>query len=199
MKIRNVAVLSALAASVVSAQAQTTVIARYDGGTDPQKAGYTVGILRPEVEVWDLLQNTPYHEYEVGRLHPIKAGKDISLLLGGYLSYFPGSQQVFVLPWGIADMHVANTHVHAELAYYQPLNGGTPVLWSNDCSLNRQLCKGVEGGMVTTFWWPRPGTVTYGVGPKISADLGHRFYLNARAILWGKQETQYRIALARTL
>jgi hypothetical protein len=180
--------------SAFTAKAQdTTVIQRYDGTS--LRGGYTMGVIRPEGELWAFGLGTASREYDLGKLLPVKAGKGTHILVGGYLAYQEAFKELDLLPWVTADRRDGNVHLHADVAYYLPVSrGGTPLLFVNEVAATYRIGKRWEAGLAGNLVLAAGGTAHYGIGPKVSADLGHGMFASARVLFpGGGGEPQYRM------
>lgn len=151
---------------------EALVINRVDAnrGAGPS---FTNGIVLFDsgLEFWSLGNGT---DLEVGKLWPIYQHKQVSLLAGGYVVYWPESEDYFLLPWLHGEASTGRLCLAADVAGYLPLTGGPSILFSNEVSLTYQPRKGLRLGLATAFWDQEGYDVTARLGPTVKLNLGSR-------------------------
>ncbi len=191
-------VITAILICVVQfAQAQSSIITRFDGfrGSSPS---YGFGVVRPEIEVWALAL-PDYPDVEIGKLFPVKCRGNDTLLVGGYAVSWPNARQYFALPWGYYQNTSNGTTLSIQLGSYVPLNGGPTVFFSDESSLVHSVGNGVSLGLATAFWHQRGASNPMHFGPVLKAQLNRSISLSARALVFGsKAPDNFRLELTTT-
>ena len=166
-----------------AAVAQNTLLIREEGRRGASSS-LSVGAITPKIEVWGFGINSDYPDYELGRLHPVKAGDDC-LLVGGYLVWWPKTEDWFVLPWVTYETQVGKTCFHTDQAYYLPLAGGPEIWFSNDTSVNWQVNSKITVSL-SAHWWKQEGlSCPVRFGPKVVYRLTDKVSLVTRYCPWG--------------
>lgn len=177
------AVVVGLLLFAVSANAQTTAYTRFDGyrGSSPT---YAIGVVRPELEFWAFTLPT-FPDLEIGKLFSVPAGKNFTVLAGGYAVSWPNAKQYFALPWVYAQASEGSTKLTVQLASYLPVNGGPTIFFSDESSVTYSLSKKLDAGVAAAFWNQPGSRLPLRFGPVIKAQLSKNVGLSARALLFG--------------
>lgn len=164
--------------------------------------GYTIGLEdKNGVGVYAFYYNTKFPEYDLGQIKQIWAGKHAFLLGGGYLAYWPGSNQGnawFAQPWLIGGASVGKVDFHLGLGAYAPLNGGPTILFSNDASALYSATPTLRAGVGATYWNQTGSPAVLRYGPKVRLKLGSGYDLSMAAYIWGHHESNYRVVLTKS-
>lgn len=153
--------------------------------------GFTTGVVLFDsgLEFWSLGNGT---DLEVGKLWPVHQGRHTSLLAGGYLAYWPESEDYFVLPWLHGELFAGRLLLAADLATYIPVTGGPSALFSNEISLTYQPRPGLRVGLATAFWDEEGYDVTRRLGPTIKLNLGQKDKVEVRYLFGGDGNHAFR-------
>jgi len=166
--------------TVVGAQAQDAWMIRTDA-REGRKPGTTVALLTSELEVWAV--NLPgFPLYEVGRTNYWKLGENTSVLAGGYVSYWPKSDQWFIEPWSLWRHTTGNTRLMGKLAAYAPLNGGPWYLYSDGVAATYQVTPTFDAGLAADWWLVSGQKPAAGIGAVANFSLGDHARLSLRAL-----------------
>ena len=176
--------LMMLVLSSAVAHADGTLLGRVDmprGG----HAGLTSAWLDASGwELWSFSQ-PDFPVYEAGRLWPVKACKSDTLLLGGYVSWWDKSSQLFAEPFWVYN-HELGSDWKFESAggAYIPLNNGPWVLYTNQVAVSHPVRHNVRVGVAVSNCWQEGTGNTLGVGPKVEISGPGGSSLSLR-YLWG--------------
>lgn len=147
-----------------------------------QPGSFTTGILLFDsgLEVWTFGNGS---DVELGKLWDVYHSKHVKVLAGGYVAYWPDTNQYFILPWLQGEVNSGRTQFKGSVSDYLPLNGGPNILYSNELALTYRPVKGIRLGVATAFWNQEGYQTTNRVGPKVEIDFGERDRLEVRHLL----------------
>lgn len=166
--------------TIASANAQDALLVRTDT-RDGRKPGLTVGYMSPELELWAF--NVPqFPLYEVGRTNYWKLGESTGVLAGGYVSWWPKSDQWFIEPWSLWQHTSGNTRLMGKVAAYMPLDGGPWYLYSDQVAATYQVTPQLNVGPAADWWLVSGSKPSAGVGAVANLSLGEHARFSVRAL-----------------
>jgi hypothetical protein len=115
-----------------------------EGSSQP---AYSSGILTGKWELYYLAWNTRQQEVNLGgQLYRLSK----QLVLNGYLTEYPKTGQLFMLPWLSYRDVLGSTKLSIDVAEYLPLNGGKYILYIPEASARWPVTSGLDFGVVAS-------------------------------------------------
>lgn len=140
--LKVVTVVMIMLVSGSMAVAQVTVMDRMTS-----EGHHDLGLITKDGEIWGFGLQTEKPIVEVGKLVP--AGK---LLIGGYISYWSSSKELYAEPFAVATKDFGKIRFKMKPFAYLPLNGGKVAIGTDEASLTYQVSNHVRAGVVAQYW-----------------------------------------------
>lgn len=156
--------------------AQATTLTVREDARDGRKPSYTLGLADGSgLRAWGFGANTAAPVWEVGWVTPrsLRVASHLTVLAGGYVSYWQGERSLYVEPWCLTKWQQGRWCASIKLSGYIPVTGQGWKLFSDNAEASYRLTPRWSVGLAAGDAWlvsgkkPRVGvgaTTTFRTG-----------------------------------